>query len=462
VLAVVLTTYLFREIILGLSTESSSNRSSPHPGDGVCHAVSEETRRLFRCGEAAEAIRIIDELGQAGFTAFLAGGCVRDALLGRIPKDYDVATDATPNSIREVFGNRNTLAFGASFGVIGVLPKKKKSKQEAKTKTITPTEVATFRSDGTYSDGRRPDSIHFGTAKQDALRRDFTINGMFYDPAHGCVIDYVGGLDDLRKKRLHTIGNAHQRFDEDKLRMLRAVRFATTIGFELTEETRQAIVQHADTISVVSGERIGVEMRRILTSPNAIEGIELLANLDLSRFVFPEWQEADQSFAKSLLANLGSHSVSTVLACLLLTFRSPSLAAIVSRWKMSGEEQREIHAAVQQHRIIIDAANLLWSQVQPILIERDVFVVIEVAETVAKALNEDLAGVKLAREALTWESARLDPAPLLTGNDLAELGYEPGPLFAKILRSVRTAQLDGYAATREDAKRIAKSIAATQ
>ncbi|MEM1067781.1 MAG: CCA tRNA nucleotidyltransferase, partial [Planctomycetota bacterium] len=158
----------------------------------------------------------------------MAGGCVRDALLGRQPKDYDVATDATPDAIREVFGKRKTLAFGASFGVIGVLPAKGGGAQ-----THEPTEVATFRSDGSYSDGRRPDSVHFGDAENDAQRRDFTINGLFYDPLSDQVIDYVGGVDDLKAGLLRTIGNPVERFAEDKLRMLRAVRFATTMALQI-------------------------------------------------------------------------------------------------------------------------------------------------------------------------------------------------------------------------------------
>ena len=233
---------------------------------------------LFDSEASGEAFRVMAKLSDAGFVAYLAGGCVRDALLGRPPKDFDVATNATPESVRDVFGRKRTLAFGASFGVIGVLPEKSSKQSNA----VLPTEVATFRSDGDYSDGRRPDSVQYGSAEEDALRRDFTINGMFYDPVAAKVIDYVGGQDDLQSGVLRTIGTASHRIDEDKLRMLRAVRFATTLGFAIHDDTRNAIRDHASEIAVVSGERIGTEMRKILKSENVAEGLRKLFDCDLN------------------------------------------------------------------------------------------------------------------------------------------------------------------------------------
>jgi len=447
-----------------LSAHSSSNfGSSDHVGpsgdDQYRFAVSDEIRRFFECESSREAIRIITELRTAGFVAYLAGGCVRDALLGRFPKDYDVATDATPDSVRKVFGRHRTLAFGASFGVIGVLPEK--SSKEQPRETVLPTEVATFRSDGHYSDGRRPDNVHYGTAEQDALRRDFTMNGMFYDPRDHCVIDFVGGQHDLHRRVLHTIGDAHQRFSEDKLRMLRAVRFATTLGFKLTSKTLQAIIQHAESISRVSGERIGAEMHRILASEQAIDGLRLLDQCRLDPHVLPQWRLTDPARVEMLLRNLPRRCFVRALACLLLNMPTDALADISRRWKLSGEEQRQLASTCQHVSTIIEAADLPWSQVQPVLVDRDVEVILDVAEAVAKTDLRELAGVAKARQALTWMPEELNPPPLLSGNDLAQLGYRPGPVFSKILKAVRDAQLDGQANSRADAERIASDLASS-
>ena len=200
------------------------------------------------------AVEVVRRLREAGFTAYWAGGCVRDQLLGRTPKDYDVATDATPAQIRKLFGRHRTLAIGAAFGVITVMGPK----------AAGMIEVATFRHDAAYSDGRHPDSVTFSSAEEDASRRDFTINGLFYDPVEERVIDFVGGQDDLAARRLRAIGDPRERFAEDKLRMLRAVRFAAAFDFALEENTLAAIREMAGEIPVVSAERIAMEMRRML------------------------------------------------------------------------------------------------------------------------------------------------------------------------------------------------------
>ena len=251
------------------------------------------------CARSLESRLIIDRLREAGFVAYLAGGCVRDALLNLEPKDFDVATNATPQAVRDLFGKKRTLAFGASFGVIGVLPPLDGRRESL---SVEPTEVATFRSDGDYSDGRRPDSVHFGDAEQDALRRDFTINGLFYDPQHHEVIDFVDGTTDINQEILRTIGKPWDRFAEDKLRMLRAVRFATTLDFEIEKSTLCAIQEHADDITMVSAERIGAEMRRVLSSPNAAGGLRQLNLCGLTNAVLPELKHADLRRFRGLIA----------------------------------------------------------------------------------------------------------------------------------------------------------------
>ena len=333
--------------------------------------ISSNLHRFLRGPEAQEAQRIIEQLRSAGFVAYLAGGCVRDALLGKRPKDYDVATDATPDAIREVFGKSRTLAFGASFGVIGVLPPRGPNQP----RRADPTEVATFRSDGDYSDGRRPDSVHFGDARHDALRRDFTINGLFYDPIDDAVIDFVDGQQDLEAKILRTIGDPVARFGEDKLRMLRAVRFASTLGFEMDAATHAATVRHAADITIVSHERVGAEMRRILAHRRAAEGLHHLSHCGLADFVLPELKDANvETFAAQMSTINEPYHFPTALALLLnsLSDQSGSLTAIAARWRLSNDEVRQVNAAVRNWRLIAEADQLPWARVQPVLIDRDV------------------------------------------------------------------------------------------
>ncbi len=420
--------------------------------------ISHETRKFFHGHESAEAIRIIHALRQAGFVAMLAGGCVRDALLGLQPKDYDVATDATPDAVRDVFGKSRTLAFGASFGVIGVLPIRdhpsSQSAQSAERESVQPTEVATFRSDGQYSDGRRPDSVRFGDARQDALRRDFTINGLFYDPQTDLVIDHVGGQEDLHRGTLRTIGDPMDRFGEDKLRMLRAVRFATTLGFSIDPPTLAAIQSFADEIRLVSGERIGAEMRRVLSSRSAGEGLRHLSECRLDTVVMPEMKSVDLVQLETLLASATNSSFTTSLTLALLQTDEPekSLKAITSRWKLSNDEGRQVSAAIACHQIVANANTLPWSTVQPVLIDRDAETILAVAEVMARKNDACTAGIEMSRRAIELSSEELNPPPILSGNDLRKLGIPSGPQYKLILKSIRDAQLDKVIVTSKQAQ----------
>lgn len=395
-------------------------------------------------------------LSEAGFTAYFAGGCVRDALLGNTPKDFDVATDAVPEAIQELFGKRKTLAFGASFGVIGVLPTN--SSRRKSIGPITPTEVATFRSDGTYSDGRRPDSVHFGNAEADAQRRDFTINGLFYDPIQRTIVDYVGGTDDIERRLLRTIGNPHERFSEDKLRMLRAVRFTTTLGFSIDPTTANAVRQHAASIESVSGERIGTEMRRTMMSNYVLDGLDHLQALGLSGYVLPELEKADRGLLDRLLADDRTREFPIVLACFLLAIVDSfkGLRSIAERWKLSNEEVRVVKAAIHHGPTLIRADVLPWSEVQPILIDRDAEAILEVSTALARATDAPDSGIRLALESLQWPRERLDPEPLLVGDDLKDLGYAPGPIYAQLLKQVRQRQLNGELETKAHAVAFVK------
>ncbi len=399
---------------------------------------------------AREAIRIIERLRGDGYLAVLAGGCVRDALLGRTPKDFDVATDATPESVQRVFGKRHTISFGASFGVIGVLPPRPENVER---ESLVPTEVATFRADGTYSDGRRPDHVTYGTAEADAARRDFTINGLFYDPARDVILDYVDGITDLRSMHLRTIGDADRRFDEDKLRMLRAVRFVTTLGLSIDASTLAAIRQHARTLSAVSGERIGAEMRRVLCQGDAVNGLRLLVSTGLHREVWPQLDALDERRLGVCWGRLPLRSFETAVATTLSVLHpriadaKRGLKTLTRRWKLSVAEQRAITAGIEFAPKICQCADVPWSILQPILVNRDIDVIMPVAH----ALADTNAGITRAQIELQRSPESLDPPPLLSGDDLIEMGFTPGPRFRDWLADLRRMQLDGNICTREDA-----------
>lgn len=408
---------------------------------------------------AAQALVVVEKLQQAGFIAFLAGGCVRDAMLGRVPKDFDVATDATPDTVRDLFGRRRTLAFGASFGVIGVLG--------VFSDALTPTEVATFRSDGEYSDGRRPDSIRFGSAEQDALRRDFTINGMFYDPVAAKLIDFVGGEADLKAGIIRAIGDPEKRISEDKLRMLRAVRFAAALGFELHGDTQAATCQHAQEVTIVSGERIGAEVRRMFGGVSAARAIRLLATTNLIGYIWPSYtltSIADSSFASDVqrLAS-GSIENSFVVIVAMLISRmgtEPEVAIdeITTRWKLSCDEQRAIEHAIRSRDTLLNADRLPWSMVQPIVSARDADTSIEAAAGWAYGFELPGAGISFCKVRRAWPLEQLDPPPLLTGDTLRMLGYKPGPSFRDVLQAIRNSQLDLRITTELEAIELAKQI----
>ena len=292
------------------------------------------------------ALLVVKRLREAGYEALWAGGCVRDQLLGLQPKDYDVATSATPDQVRHVFGRRKTLAIGAAFGVITVMGPRQAGQIE----------VATFRQDAEYSDGRHPDSVTFSSPEEDAKRRDFTINGLFCDPLKDRVIDYVGGERDLRAGCVRAIGDPQKRFHEDKLRLLRAVRFTATFNFHLDPETFDAIQENAGRIVLVSSERIAAEMRKILQIPSRRLGCELLLKTTLLSYILPEAdptsgdrRQASTIWNRTLniLESLPQSCFSTALTVLIRELPnaqiSPSdaLDRIAQRWKLSNEEIRK-------------------------------------------------------------------------------------------------------------------------
>ncbi|HEY4761188.1 MAG TPA: CCA tRNA nucleotidyltransferase [Thermoguttaceae bacterium] len=389
------------------------------------------------------ALDVVRKLREAGFSAYWAGGCVRDQLLGRTPKDYDVATNATPEQIREIFGRRRTLAIGASFGVITV-----KGPRAAGM-----IEVATFRKDSAYSDGRHPDNVIFCTAREDALRRDFTINGLFFDPFENRVIDFVGGQEDLALRRIRAIGRPRERFAEDKLRMLRAVRFSAAFDFALEDEIRDAIRDMAAEISVVSPERIAAEMNRMLVDPSRVAAIRLLLDTDLAASILleivPQNEEQTKQLEQALqvMGRLKGPGFALALAALLHTMSGATDVEVVCRrWRLSNAITDRAVWLVEKHAAIADPQAMKWSALQPILITDGIEDLLKLMEATSAE-----GAAAYCREKLRLPPDELNPPPLVTGEDLLQLGIPQGPQYRSILQKIREMQLDGELLTREAA-----------
>jgi len=391
------------------------------------------------------ALDVVRQLRTAGFEAYWAGGCVRDELLGRKPKDYDVATNAIPPEVRALFGHKRTLPLGAAFGVITVLGPRPAGMIE----------VATFRHDAEYSDGRHPDRVTFSSAREDAARRDFTINGMFFDPINGQVIDFVAGQEDLQRRLIRAIGSPRLRFGEDKLRMLRAVRFAAMFGFTIDAETAAAIREMAHEITVVSPERIAMEMRRVLTETGRMQGVRLLVELGLAAAVLPEIVARDETrqaraeHALGVLGRLQDPNFPLALAALLAEEAdATTIREVGLRWKLSNQETDEAAWLVSHRDALAGARFMSWSKLQPLLAHPWAESLVALHEASSPYGPDEAA---YCREWLAQPREKLDPPPLLTGDDLRRHGLQPGPKFKKILQTVRDAQLDAVIQTPEEA-----------
>ncbi len=397
---------------------------------------------------------IVTRLREAGFEAYFAGGCVRDRLMGLVPQDYDVATSAEPPAVQEVFGRRRTMAVGAAFGVIMV-----KGSPE-----VGAVEVATFRRDLEYRDGRHPEGVVFSSAEEDAQRRDFTINGLFYDPLENRVIDFVGGREDIRRGVIRAIGDPRARFGEDKLRLLRAVRFAARFAFSLDEATRQAIAEMAPEIAAVSAERIAGEMERMLVDPGRRRAMELLRETGLAAVLLPELSGDDPQdrWAENLavLERLEAPSLPLALAALLAGWVTPAGArGICSRWRLSQANTRRVAWLLANRGLLPQAQSLPWSRLQSVVVDdrfEDLYVWEKVRARVRGEPHE--AWSEPIRRRLAQPRERLDPPPLITGNDLIASGFCAGPRFALVLKRIREAQLDGSVATKAEALTLARRL----
>jgi poly(A) polymerase len=435
------------------------------------------------------ATDVVRKLRNAGYQALWAGGCVRDELLGLLPEDYDVATDATPDQVRQLF--KRTVAVGASFGVVEVLGPRTEG-------DFLKVQVATFRSDVSYSDGRRPDSVVFATDREDAERRDFTINGMFFDPLTGQLIDYVGGQADLQAKVLRAIGDPVLRFDEDKLRLLRAVRFATRFELNLDSATAAAIRTMAPEITVVSAERVADELRKLLTSPHRARGVRLLDEMGLIKALLPEllpMKGLPQGPPSAPTGDLWEHTLRVLellmpaatfplaFAALLHDIGKPRVVGrtpdrytfhqhehvgkrlaeevLAPRLKLSNQERERIGWLVEKHQYLSDAPRMRLSKLKQTLIHPGIHELLALHRADALATGRGVEHVEFCERLLReWSESDLNPPPLVTGHDLLQHGLEQGPSFKRMLDAVREAQLDGVISTQKEALELVDRLAA--
>jgi poly(A) polymerase len=396
------------------------------------------------------AADVVRRLRGAGHVAYFAGGCVRDLLLGRPAKDYDVATTALPEQVRALFGPRRTLAVGQSFGVIIVL-----GPQGA-----GPVEVATFRTDGEYHDGRRPTHVAYCTPEEDARRRDFTINGMFYDPVDSRVLDWVGGEHDLAQGVVRAIGDPADRIREDKLRMLRAVRFAATLNFTLDDATANAIRAHAGELPVVSAERITQELKKMLVDEHRRRAIELCGDLNLLSVILPELEPgapAERVLRGLELLNEPSFELAT--AVLLQSLAGAAASRVCRRLRLSNDETERIAWLVAHQDDLRNAPTLSGARLKRLFAHAGGAELLTLFRTKLLAEEAELHPALFCDEFLARTPPdELNPPPLLTGDDLIALGWKPGPQFREVLEAVRDAQLNGEVTTPEAAQALAERV----
>jgi len=442
------------------------------------------------------AISIVRTLRERGHQAYLVGGCVRDMVLGHEPADYDVTTDATPNQVMRIFPE--TYAVGAQFGVVLVPPGSPDARElrPAVEATSVPTdhskadvvEVATFRSDIGYSDGRHPDRVQFSTdPREDVERRDFTINGLLLDPIKGEILDFVGGQQDLKAGIIQTIGSPEQRFGEDKLRMLRAVRFAARFEYTIDPATFAAMQKLAGNIHQVSRERVRDELSKMLIEGHARRAFLLLDESGLLQQVLPEISAMKGVAQPPQFHPEGDVFVHTLLLLEKLPRPSPMTLAwgallhdvgkpatfrvadrirfdghvevgvkmaeqICRRFRFSNHDTEQILALVKNHMRFGDVQRMKESTLKKFMRLPQFEEHLELHRLDCQSSHGDLTSYEFTREKLvSTPEASMRPAPLVTGNDLINAGYVPGPRFKEILAAVEDSQLEGQLQNKEQA-----------
>ena len=423
-----------------------------------------------------EAVALARRLRGAGFIAWFAGGCVRDRLLGREPKDYDIATDARPEQVAALFSGARLV--GAHFGVV-IVPR-----------NGVEHEIATFRSDGEYHDGRHPEGVVFSTAEEDAQRRDFTINGLFEDPETGEIIDHVGGRADLEKRVLRAIGDPDKRFEEDHLRLLRAVRFATELdGFAIEAGTREAIRRHAPSVARISPERVRAELSRIFVHARRVVGFDLLAESGLLGVVLPEMldlQGCDQPpqfhpegdvwvHTRIMLGLLAPDAPEELVwAVLLHDIAKPATRTIdeTGRIRFNGHDRlgaemtesilrrlrfpndtiEPVAEMVRQHMNYMHVQDMRVAKLKRFMARPTFPVELELHRLDCASSNGLMDNYDFLREKMEeFSAAPLVPPRLVDGRDILALGIPPGPEVGRWLGEIETLQLEGRLADRETA-----------
>lgn len=429
------------------------------------------------------AVSTAQQLIDAGHTTYFAGGCVRDALLGKEPKDYDIATSATPDEVQALFPKSD--AIGAHFGVILVKENK------------IAFEIATFRHDGSYKDGRHPESVSFSSPEEDSQRRDFTVNGLFQHPLTGEIIDYVNGQADLEAKVLRAIGKPSDRFQEDALRLLRAVRFATVLGFEIEAETWAAIQENAHLLEKISPERVRDEFTRTLISKERARGLDLLTDSGLMRHIVPEvydligceqpaqWHpEGDVYTHTRIMLDMlqGEITPELALAVLLHDIAKPATytydeaeerirfnghdrvgaemaEVILRRLRCSNKTTEDVTVMVRNHMNFMNVKNMRTAKVKRFMARPTFEQEMELHRVDCASSNGITENYDFLREKeIEFATEPLIPEPLVTGKDLIDLGLKPGPRFKEILSDVQTEQLEGRLIDREEALKFVHEI----
>lgn len=430
-----------------------------------------------------KAREIVGRLQRAGHTAYFAGGCVRDQLLGVEAKDYDIATSAKPEEVQKLF-SRVTDLTGKCFGVVRVLVDDEFY------------EVATFRQDGPYKDGRHPESVRFATAEEDAQRRDFTINGLFYDPIAERLIDYVGGEADLRARTIRAIGEPAHRFAEDQLRLLRAIRFATRLMFRIEPKTWEAICAGASSIRTISAERIRDELNKIFTATKPELGLDLLDKSGLLKEVLPSvailhgveqppqfHPEGDvYEHVRLMLSKIEKPELELTLGVLFHDIGKKPTAKVDENGRIRFNEHESVGAAmteeimtdlrydnktiqtvrelVQHHMQFKDVLHMRPSTLKRMMARPTFPLELELHRIDCASSHGDLTNYDFLKQQLeTMSAEEIDPAPLITGRDLLAMGLLPGKDVGKILEAIRVAQLEGTVQTRAEALEKARKLA---
>jgi poly(A) polymerase len=394
------------------------------------------------------ALWVLRKLRSAGFEALFAGGCVRDMLLNVRSIDYDVATNATPQQVKRLF--RHVLLVGAKFGVAMVIHRGRK------------VEVTTFRSDISYSDHRRPDAVRFTSAAEDAQRRDFTINGMFYDLLAEEVVDYVGGRADLRRGVIRTIGDPNQRFEEDYLRMVRAVRFGVRFDFKIAPATASAIRRHASAIKSISGERIFDEVSKMLAHPSGAEAMCTLKKLGLAREILPElfgpkslWDVA----MKRIASVASKRDPCLAFGAMLADLPEAKIRGIIRRWGASNDLRDELCFYSRHLGDWRSAADLPLCDFKRLLANRH-FEKLRVLWRIEerRLTGRQLCARRITQRARSIPKSKIAPQPFVTGSDLIRMGLSESPSLGRVLKQLYDAQLNEQLTSRRQALAMAREL----